>query len=271
MWQIGEFIPYPKDRKNILKNSPFVYLPLFRNNLNMTKNFLFILLASGSTTLCSAQTSGSNIQKSGIHSRLDSASYAIGLGVAEDLKSRGVSQLNYTALADAMTTVFKGTNPAITIEQGQKVIYEFLSEANKVKFQSSIAEGSKFMADNKSKPGVVTLPSGVQYLILKNATGPKPKVTDEVTVHYKGTLLNGKQFDSSYDRNEPITLQLDKVIPGWTEGVQQMPVGSKYKFFIPYQSGYGERGAGENIPPYSTLIFEIELLKITPASAPSAN
>jgi FKBP-type peptidyl-prolyl cis-trans isomerase len=231
----------------------------------MTKNILFILLASGST-FCNAQTTGVNNQKTSINSRLDSASYAIGLGVAEDLKSRGVSGLNYAALADAMTSVFKGSTPAITLEQGQKVMYDFLSQANKVKYEASIAEGARFLAENKKKAGVVTLPSGVQYMVLKTGTGQKPKVTDEVTVHYKGSLLNGKQFDSSYDRNEPITLQLNKVIPGWTEGVQQMPVGSKYKFFIPYQLGYGEQGAGENIPPYSTLIFEIELLKITAAA-----
>jgi FKBP-type peptidyl-prolyl cis-trans isomerase len=232
----------------------------------MTKNLLFVLFISGST-FCSAQTTGVTTPKTSIKSRLDSASYAIGLGVAQDLKSRGIAELNYVALTEAMKAVFKGSTPTITLEQGQKAIYEFLSEANKAKYATSIAEGAKFLAENKAKPGVVTLPSGVQYVILKNATGPKPKASDEVTVHYKGTLLNGKQFDSSYDRNEPITLELDKVIPGWTEGVQQMPVGSKFKFFIPYKSGYGEQGAGENIPPYSTLIFEIELLKITPPAA----
>lgn len=234
----------------------------------MTKNLLFVLFISGST-FCSAQTNGVTNQGAGLKSRLDSASYAIGLGVAQDLKSRGISELNYAALTEAMKAVFKGSTPVITLEQGQKAIYEFLSQANKVKYEALIAEGAKFLAENKTKPGVVTLPSGVQYVILKNATGPKPKASDEVTVHYKGTLLNGKQFDSSYDRNEPITLELDKVIPGWTEGVQQMPVGSKFKFFIPYELGYGEQGAGENIPPYSTLIFEIELLKITPPAAPN--
>lgn len=242
----------------------YVYL-YSATKLNMTKNLLFILFVSGST-ICSAQTTGTQNPKTGLNSRLDSASYAIGLGVAEDIKARGISELNYAVVADAMKAVFGGSPRAISLEQGQKVIYELLSEANKVKYQASIAEGSKFLAENKTKAGVVTLPSGIQYIVLTNGTGQKPKETDEVTVHYKGTLLNGKQFDSSYDRNEPITLQLNKVIPGWTEGVQQMSVGSKYRFFIPYQLAYGETGAGENIPPYSTLIFEIELLKIsTPA------
>ena len=102
----------------------------------------------------------------------------------------------------------------------------------------------------------------MQYEIITAATGPKPIATDEVTVHYKGTLIDGKQFDSSYDRNEPLTLALNSVIAGWTEGVQLMSVGSKYRFYVPYQLGYGERGAGQDIPPYSTLIFDIELLKI---------
>lgn len=232
----------------------------------MTKKILLVLFVTGST-FCSAQTTAVNNQKTGLKSRLDSASYAIGFGVSQDLKARGITQLNYAALTEAMKAVFSGQTAAITPEQGQQAIYAFLSEANKAKYETSIAEGAKFLAENKNKPGVVTLPGGVQYVIIKNGSGPKPKASDEVTVHYKGTLLNGKQFDSSYDRNEPVTLELDKVIPGWTEGVQQMPVGSKFKFFIPYASGYGEQGAGENIPPYSTLVFEIELLKITPPAA----
>ena len=124
-----------------------------------------------------------------------------------------------------------------------------------------IAEGDKFLAENKTKPGVVTLPSGLQYKVLKAGNGPKPKRDAEVTVNYKGTLLNGKQFDSSYDRNEPLTFPLSKVIPGWVEGVQLMQEGSKYQFFIPWKLGYGAQGAGQDIPPYSVLIFEIELLK----------
>jgi FKBP-type peptidyl-prolyl cis-trans isomerase len=124
-----------------------------------------------------------------------------------------------------------------------------------------ISEGDKFLAENKTKPGVVTTSSGLQYLVLKGGAGPKPKRDAEVTVHYKGTLLNGKQFDSSYDRGEPLTFPLSNVIPGWVEGVQLMQEGSKYRFFIPWKLGYGSQGAGQDIPPYSVLIFEIELLK----------
>ncbi|HEY0895083.1 MAG TPA: FKBP-type peptidyl-prolyl cis-trans isomerase [Sphingobacteriaceae bacterium] len=170
--------------------------------------------------------------------------------------------LNYTVVAKAMEDAFTGRTEMLTLEQRQKVIYEFLTSATKSQHASTIADGKAFLEENKKKPGVKSIPSGLQYEVIKSGTGPKPKATDEVTVHYKGTLLNGKQFDSSYDRNEPLTLSLNQVIKGWTEGVQLMSVGSKYRFFIPYELGYGERGAGEDIPPYSTLIFEIELIRI---------
>ena len=138
----------------------------------------------------------------------------------------------------------------------------FLGSIEKKKFAVNVAEGSKFLTENSKKAGVVTLPSGLQYEVISSGTGIKPKATDEVTVHYKGTLLNGKQFDSSYDRGEPATFMLNQVIPGWTEGLQQMPAGSKYRFFIPYALAYGERGAGPDITPFSTLIFEVELVSV---------
>ncbi|MEO5910790.1 MAG: FKBP-type peptidyl-prolyl cis-trans isomerase, partial [Pelobium sp.] len=130
------------------------------------------------------------------------------------------------------------------------------------KFAGLQEAGKKFLEDNKKNPKVTVTPSGLQYEVLTLGTGVKPKATDTVTVHYKGTLLDGKEFDSSYSRNEPLTLPLNSVIPGWTEGVQLMPAGSKYRFYIPYQLAYGERGAGQDIPPFSTLIFDIELLKV---------
>jgi len=123
-------------------------------------------------------------------------------------------------------------------------------------------EGEKFLAENKSKPGVVTTASGLQYTVIKEGAGAKPKATDKVSVHYKGTLIDGTKFDSSYDRNEPVTFPVSGVIPGWTEALQLMKVGGKYKLFIPANLGYGERGAGDKIGPNATLIFEVELLKI---------
>lgn len=225
----------------------------------MTKKLLIVLLVSAS--YCKAQTNPSDA-KPILKSQLDSASYAFGISVAEDLKARGIKELNYAVVSRAMQDAFGNKAGALTEEQRQKVIYEFLSSANKSQHAAIISEGKAFLEENKKKAGITTTASGLQYEVLKAGTGPKPKSTDEVTVHYKGTLLNGKQFDSSYDRNEPLTLALNRVIPGWTEGVQLMPAGSKYRFFIPYNLGYGERGAGEDIPPYSTLVFEIELIKI---------
>ncbi len=123
-------------------------------------------------------------------------------------------------------------------------------------------EGEAFLADNARKPGVKTLPSGLQYLVIKEGTGKKPAATDSVTVHYKGTLINGTEFDSSYRRGQPATFPLNQVIKGWTEGVQLMKEGATYRFFIPPQLGYGARGAGGVIGPNATLIFDIELLSV---------
>jgi FKBP-type peptidyl-prolyl cis-trans isomerase FklB len=193
---------------------------------------------------------------------VDSASYAFGVSIANDVKSRGVSNLNSAVLAKAMNDVFAGNATLLSPEKCQDLIMSFLGSIEKKKFEGNITEGSKFMIENSKKPGIVSLSSGLQYEIITPGAGIKPKATDEVTVNYKGTLLNGKQFDSSYDRGQPATFMLNQVIPGWTEGLQQMPVGSKYRFFIPYPLAYGERAAGPDIPPYSTLIFEVELISI---------
>lgn len=190
----------------------------------------------------------------------DSVSYAFGLKIAADLKSGGVDRLNYALWSKAMEQVYKGEKTEMTEMEAQAIITKFMTKGSEKKSSHLLAEGDKFLAENKSKPGVITLPSGLQYLILKQGSGPKPKPEAEVTAHYKGTLLNGKQFDSSYDRKEPLSFKLSRVIPGWVEGVQLMQEGSKYRFFIPWKLAYGPQGAGQDIPPYSVLIFEIELL-----------
>ena len=143
----------------------------------------------------------------------------------------------------------------------QNKLKEYMNE----KIAAQKQEGKAFLEANKTKPGVNELSNGIQYEIIKEGTGAQPKLSDKIKAHYKGSLLNGKEFDSSYGRNEPLTIPLNGVITGWTEGVQLMQTGSKYKFFIPYNLAYGERAAGPDITPYSTLIFEIELLKVTPA------
>jgi FKBP-type peptidyl-prolyl cis-trans isomerase FklB len=206
-----------------------------------------------------AQESVSSLKLS---SQLDSASYAIGASISFDLKSRGLSALNYAALVQAMQDVFAGKNPQISMQDGQQAIMAYFTALKKKQEEPLIAEATSFLAENKKKKGVITLPSGLQYEVLTPAKGAKPKATDSVTVHYKGTLANGKQFESSYERNQPATLSLTQVIQGWVEGLQLMSVGAKYRFYIPYQLGWGANGAGQDIPPYSVVIFEIELLKI---------
>jgi len=193
---------------------------------------------------------------------LDSASYAFGLSMATSLKNSGLKTLNYDLMLKGLKDAFAGHPGLLTQEEAQKAIADLFKSVSQSKFAVNVAEGKKFLEDNKKNPGVKTTASGLQYLVITPGNGSKPAVTDTVLVNYKGTLLNGKQFDSSYDRNEPLSLSLDRVIPGWTEGMQLMSTGAKYKFFIPYNLAYGERGAGQDIPPYSTLIFEIELLKV---------
>lgn len=197
-----------------------------------------------------------------LKNQIDSLSYSFGASIANDLKNRGVSNINYSVLTKAMNDVFNSQAALLSPEKCQEIIYSFLSTLEKKKYEGTIATSAAYLAENKKKAGIIELPSGLQYEVIKAAEGPKPVATDEVTVHYKGTLTNGFQFDSSIDRGQPATFTLNQVIPGWTEGLQQMSVGSKYRFFIPYSLGYGERGAGKDIPPYSTLIFEVELLKI---------
>ncbi len=193
---------------------------------------------------------------------LDSASYAFGMAMATGLKGRSLTSLNYDLMVKGLKDVFAGKKTLLSEEVSQASINKLFMQAGKAKFAGNIAEGKTFLESNKKIAGVKTTPSGLQYMVLKEGNGIKPKATDTVLAHYKGTLLNGKQFDSSYDRNEPLSLPLSNVIAGWTEGIQLMSAGSKYRFFIPYNLAYGERGAGEDIPPYSTLIFEVELLKV---------
>lgn len=194
--------------------------------------------------------------------KIDTASYAFGLSMARDLKKRGLKNLNGKLVAQAIEDYF--TDQPIRIKEGDEyqAINEVLTAAAEELKNEQTAAGDTFLAENKTKAGIETTSSGLQYEIVRGAEGPKPAATDSVTVHYKGALLSGKVFDSSYDRGEPISFELNRVIQGWQEGLQLMPVGSYYRFYIPYQLGYGERGAGNDIPPYSVLVFDVELLKI---------
>ena len=193
---------------------------------------------------------------------MDKISYALGLSMGQNLMGSGVEKLNYQDLAAGIEDVLTHAQPKITYQEAQQVLNQFFQELEAKVAGAAKAEGEKFLAENAKREGVKTTASGLQYEILEPSLGQKPKATDTVRVHYEGTLIDGTVFDSSYRRGESITFPLIGVIKGWTEGLQLMSIGSKYKFFIPYQLAYGERGAGASIPPYAALIFTVELLGI---------
>ena len=193
---------------------------------------------------------------------MDKLSYAWGIAMASQLKGMGVSDLNLEDYCDAVKAVFEGKELAVKPEEAQKLINDYLIDLQEKATKLAKEAGIKFLEENGKKEGVHTTASGLQYLVEKEGTGKQPKATDNVTVHYTGRLLDGKVFDSSVSRGEPATFPLNRVIPGWTEGLQLMKEGAKYVFFIPSDLAYGAQGAGRDIPPHSTLIFEVELIKV---------
>ncbi|MTK52111.1 FKBP-type peptidyl-prolyl cis-trans isomerase [Paludibacter sp.] len=204
---------------------------------------------------------------------VDSMSYALGLNLgadfAKNIKTIPGGQCNVDLLIKAFSTAMKGDSALMAKEFANTYFRSYMMAAQTKDAAAKKEAGEKFLAENKTKEGVKTTASGLQYIVLKEGTGVKPKDVDTVVVHYTGTLIDGTKFDSSVDRGEPITFPLNGVIKGWTEGVQLMTVGSKYKFFIPYSLGYGEQGAGNGvIPPYATLVFEVELLNVKPYKEP---
>ena len=193
---------------------------------------------------------------------MDKLSYAWGLAMGSQLKGMGVEKLDITDYCNAVKAVFDGTTPEVSPEEAQKLINDYLTELHEKATKLAREEGEKFLAENGKKEGVHTTASGLQYVIEKEGEGKSPTAEDKVTVHYTGRLLNGKVFDSSVARGEPATFPLNRVIPGWTEGLQLMKEGGKFIFFIPSDLAYGAHGAGADIPPHSTLIFEVELIKV---------
>ena len=195
-------------------------------------------------------------------SATDSLSYAIGVQVASYYKAQGVEKINNVYLDKAFNDVFNNQSLTITEEDANMKIQQKLQEFMTRKINVAKEAGTKFLEENKKRPGVITLPSGLQYEIITKGTGPIPKATDTVKAHYTGTLLDGTEFDNSYKRGEALTIPVSSVIKGWVEALQLMPVGSKWKLFVPSDLAYGDRGAGGAIPGGSALIFEIELLSI---------
>lgn len=193
---------------------------------------------------------------------MDKLSYAWGLAMGNQLKGMGVKDLDITAFTNAVKGVFTGEKLEMEPAEAQKLIQEYLQELEAKATAAARAAGEAFLSENKTKEGVLTTPSGLQYVVDKEGTGAQPSATDEVTVHYTGKLLDGTVFDSSVNRGEPATFPLNQVIPGWTEGVQLMKEGAKYTFFIPSDLAYGPHGIPNVIPPHSTLIFDVELIKV---------
>ncbi len=203
----------------------------------------------------------------------DKVSYAIGMNVGTAMKRDGLD-IDTAILLRGLKDVLAGAKPLLTDQEAQTVMTALQTDMRKKQElqQQQLAdtnkkEGDAFLATNKTKEGVVSLPSGLQYKILQEGTGPKPVATDTVSVNYRGTLLNGTEFDSSFKRGQPATFPVGQIIKGWTEALQLMPVGSKWQLFIPADLAYGPRGAGREIGPNSTLVFDVELLSIQPKAA----
>ncbi len=192
---------------------------------------------------------------------MDTVSYSIGVVLAENLKAQGMTDINVNVVSEALNAHLKD-DAKISIDDAAQIYGEAMQKAQANKHAANKEAGEQFLMENGKRSDVVTLPSGLQYEVMKEGDGPKPTAQDKVNVHYHGTLINGQVFDSSVERGEPISFPLSGVIKGWTEGLQYMSVGSKYKLFIPYDLAYGDRGAGQTIKPYSALVFEVELLGI---------
>ena len=200
---------------------------------------------------------------------MDKVSYALGLGIGQQLSQMGASELNIDDFAQAIKDVIAGAELKVQHREAQQIVQNYFAEQEK-KINAQRAEqgkaqkeaGEKFLVENAKNEGVITTKSGLQYKVLTEGSGKQPTAKDTVKCHYEGFLIDGTVFDSSVQRGEPATFPRQQVIAGWTEGLQLMKEGAKYRFFIPYRLGYGEGGAGASIPPYATLIFDVELIQV---------
>lgn len=227
---------------------------------------LFILIGSGAfaqeKTKDKKSKKSKNKTEMSLKTELDSVSYSIGLNIAENLSNQGLADLNVDALAKGMADYLAKNDLAITREEGEQMIQAYMQKKAMEMANKNKAEGEAFLAENAKKKGVITLPSGMQYEIIEEGNGPIPTANDKVRTHYHGTLIDGTVFDSSVERGQTATFGVTQVIQGWQEALQLMPVGSKWRLYIPYNLAYGDRGAGGQIGPFATLIFDIELIEI---------
>lgn len=193
---------------------------------------------------------------------MDKFSYAIGLGIGQNLLGMGAKDLSIKDFAQAVSDVLNGSPTAMSHNEAREIVSDYFTEFEEKMNAENIEEGKKFFEENGKRPEIKTLPSGLQYEVITEGTGKNPKSTDQVRCHYEGTLLNGTMFDSSVRRGQPAVFGVNQVIQGWVEALQLMTEGAKWRLFIPSELAYGDQGAGETIPPHSTLIFEVELLEV---------
>ena len=193
---------------------------------------------------------------------MDKFSYSIGLGIGQNLRGMGTNDLNVEDFAQAVKDVLTGATPAISHTEARQIVNEYFEKLEARINAENIEKGKTFLEENKKNPNVKVLPSGLQYEVLREGNGKHPKATDQVRCHYEGTLIDGTLFDSSVRRGQPAVFGVNQVIKGWVEALQLMSEGAKWKLYIPSELAYGAAGAGEMIPPHSTLIFEVELLEV---------
>lgn len=193
---------------------------------------------------------------------MDKFSYAIGLGIGQNLLGMGAKGIVVDDFAQAIKDVLEGNQTSISHQEAREIVNKYFGELEAKMNAANIEQGKAFLEENKKRPNVVTLPSGLQYEVITKGKGKKPQATDQVKCHYEGTLIDGTLFDSSIKRGQPAVFGVNQVIPGWVEALQLMPEGSKWKLYIPSELAYGAQGAGEMIPPHSTLVFEVELIEV---------
>ncbi|MEG0037851.1 MULTISPECIES: FKBP-type peptidyl-prolyl cis-trans isomerase [Bacteroides] len=193
---------------------------------------------------------------------MDKFSYAIGLGIGQNLSGMGAKGISVDDFAQAIKDVLEGNPTAISHQEAREIVNTYFEELESKMSAASIEQGKAFLEENKKRANIVTLPSGLQYEVITEGNGKMAKATDQVKCHYEGTLIDGTLFDSSIKRGQPAVFGVNQVIPGWVEALQLMPEGSKWKLYIPSELAYGAQGAGEMIPPHSTLVFEVELIEV---------
>mgnify|MGYP001207045706 FL=1 len=218
----------------------------------MKKIILSLVLIMGITSI--------NAQN--LNTEMEKVSYSLGVNVAKSVKNQGLESIDSEAIAQAFTDVFEGNELKISEQESNIILQDYFGKIAKEAKSANVEAGEKFLAENAKRDGVTTTATGLQYEVLVEGSGDSPKETDQVTVHYHGTLIDGTVFDSSVERGQPATFPVNGVIAGWVEALQLMNPGAKYKLFIPSNLAYGERGAGGSIGPNATLIFEVELISI---------